>query len=457
MKLKSCAVAGSFYPADPKQLKDLTMGLLATNPCTGSRPQAIIVPHAGLRYSGAIAALAFNRVRPYLSYYQRIIILGPAHTEAFDFTAAIDAQKWRTPLGDINLDTQYTEQLIELKLLKYFDKAHALEHSLELQLPLLQCIGLKDLPIVPIVVGGKATAQTADLMQHLLQDDKNLLIISSDLSHFHPYHQAMQTDTQTIEKIKAAQSNITPRQACGCYPLNALLSHSEQFLLNVEQLGYCNSGDTGTNRESVVGYSAFALTPTFSQAQRKHMLALARQAIADGLIETSSLNIDSEKAYLQSQQACFVSLKIPDSSPNQLLQLRGCIGNLQVNGSLYQRLCRNAYLAAFKDSRFPPLSAAEFAQVIIEISILSTPESIEVTSQQQLLTQLKPGIDGLILRYQDKQATFLPSVWQQLPDPQQFVEQLKQKAQLAPDFWSNEMQCSVYHSITFSEKSITNS
>ena len=135
------------------------------------------------------------------------------------------------------------------------------------------------------------------------------------------------------------------------------------------------------------------------------------------------------------------------------MQLRGCIGNLKPRGSLFQSIRRNANLAAFEDHRFSPLQADELDSVVIEISILSPAKAINVKGQAELLTLLKPGVDGLILSCKTQQATFLPSVWQQLPDPQQFVAQLKIKAGLKADFWSKDMRCFIYQSINFSEQS----
>ena len=478
MKLKHSAVAGSFYPADPEQLSKLCLDLLASNPCPGDKPNAIIVPHAGFIYSGRIAALAYNRLQPYLNDIKRIFIFGPAHREGFDYLAALDASLWRTPLGDVHLDRDYTKRLVDKGWLQYFDKAHQQEHSLEVQLPLLQSIGLQDIPIIPIVVGRAPAEKSAALMQLLLEDEHNLLVISSDLSHFQPSLQAEQTDRNTIAKITALDSDISPRQACGCYPLNALLQVAEKMQRRVEALGYCHSGDSNGNKDSVVGYSAFALTARYSPprkslcsksvdefipkqskqytaTQKIEMLTIARQAIQQAFSNNNRAPKSQlqQADYLQPERSCFVSLKAPGKkNPNQM-QLRGCIGNLKPRGSLFQSIRRNANLAAFEDHRFSPLQADELDSVVIEISILSPAKAINVKGQAELLTLLKPGVDGLILSCKTQQATFLPSVWQQLPDPQQFVAQLKIKAGLKADFWSKDMRCFIYQSINFSEQS----
>lgn len=487
MHLKHSAVAGSFYPADPEQLNTFCLDLLAANPCLGSKPKAIIVPHAGFIYSGAIAALAFNRLQPYLADYKRIIIFGPAHREGFDYLAALNATQWRTPLGNVNLDTDYTAQLVKEGWLQYFNQAHQQEHSLEVQLPFLQCISLQNTPIIPIVVGRAPIARSVSLMQWLLKDEHNLLVISTDLSHFQPYSQAVLTDRQTISKISVFDSDISSSQACGCYPLNALLQAAQQLQLGIEPLGYCNSGDSAGNNDAVVGYAAFALTARdsalgepshnqqfdpstieltkgYSAAQKEQMLAIARQAIVQRLTEndttaqshlqptTLAYHRLNQAAYLQRQRSCFVSLKAPAKQPPNPLQLRGCIGNLEPSGTLLESIRRNANLAAFEDHRFLPLHTDELDSLVIEICILSPAQVLKVSTEAELLTRLRPGVDGLILRCNSQQATFLPSVWQQLPDPQQFVAHLKSKAGLAADFWSQDMQCFIYQGINFSEQ-----
>ena len=453
MKLKTAAVAGSFYPDDQQQLFSLVQRQLAANPCPGPKPRAMVVPHAGLIYSGSIAALAYNRVAPYLQSYRRIILLGPSHRVPFDFIAALDAKRWRTPLGDIDLDCEYTEKLVSSSAVRYYNSAHLHEHCLEVQLPFLQLIATADISIVPIVVGSAPAKEVQQVIAQLLADADNLIIISSDLSHFHPYQQAIEIDSDTRACIEGLQAKIQSTQACGCYPLNGLLANAVDLQLHCEFLGYCNSGDSGAGKEAVVGYAAFAFQEAFSQVQKQQMLHLARQSIISGLDTQSPATQMLQENYLQQLQACFVSLHINDTeTENSPGELRGCIGNLQARDSLAECINRNAFLAAFKDPRFAPLSRDELDKIVIEISVLTEPKQLSVNCEQQLLELLRPGIDGLIIRHQQQQATFLPSVWEQLPDPALFVGQLKAKAGFDSDFWHSDMQCFIYTAIIFSEQ-----
>ena len=459
MKVKNCAVAGHFYPRQPAELRQLINSLLRANPQWGDKPKAVIVPHAAPRFSGAIAALGFNRIRPFIHEFKRVVILGPAHRVAFNYVAALDADIWRTPLGDIAIDRHYTEQLISRKRVQYLDQAHEEEHSIEVQLPFLQAIGLAQVPILPLVVGAAEPALTRHLIVDILSDADNLLIISSDLSHFQAYQQAIKFDRATINTILSNNAQINSQQACGCYPINGFLAHLATQQYDAQALGYCNSGDTGGSKDSVVGYASFAFTEIFNQQTRAHILAIVRQTITQqirnsdvaelGTKDDDNIKEVLKRAIFQRPYACFVTLNTVNGGHKQL---RGCIGNLQVNGTLGESLVKNAALAAFKDTRFQPLAAAELAAIEIEVSILTRPQPLLVTSEQQLIEILQVNVDGLILRYKEHQATFLPAVWAQLNNPIDFIRQLKLKAGLAADFWSQDIVCFTYQALKIAEK-----
>ena len=258
MKIKQAAVAGLFYPDDPDRLALLVSQLLTDNPQYGSQPRAMIVPHAGLIYSGAIAARAYNRLRPYVNNIRRVVLMGPSHRVPLVSLATLSAERWRTPLGDINLDTAYRQQLINTGLVSNHDSAHAQEHCLEVQLPFLQLIGLDRAALVPIVVGRVPARQVAAVIEYVLEDPQTLLLVSSDLSHFHAYREACRLDAETAQHIEALQADLRPDQACGCFAMNGLLLSAQQLGLRAEPLGHCNSGDTAGDKSRVVGYAAYA-------------------------------------------------------------------------------------------------------------------------------------------------------------------------------------------------------
>ncbi len=185
----------------------------------------------------------------------------------------------------------------------------------------------------------------------------------------------------------------------------------------------------------------------YSEIDRETLLSLARKSIQHG-IDTGRALVINPASYsdaLQQQRASFVTL-------TQQKLLRGCIGHLQAYQPLVIDVVENAFSAAFNDPRFPALGADELEKTQIEISVLSIPQALEVENEQQLIQKLNPGKDGLILEDGLYRATFLPSVWEQLPRAEEFVEALKSKAGMPSGYWSNSMQIFIYHTISFSEK-----
>ncbi|MEQ1528630.1 MAG: AmmeMemoRadiSam system protein A [Methylococcales bacterium] len=178
---------------------------------------------------------------------------------------------------------------------------------------------------------------------------------------------------------------------------------------------------------------------SLSKDQQQLLLVLAKTAIHHGLKTGAPLavNLVDYPAELRVPRATFVTL-------HKNHDLRGCMGKLEAGKPLAIDIAENAYSAAFNDPRFPPLVAAEFPYVQIHLSILTPAEPITFSSEQDLLGQLKPGIDGLILQEGRRRATFLPSVWETLPNPEQFLRHLKQKAGLPADYWSEQISISRY-------------
>ena len=187
-------------------------------------------------------------------------------------------------------------------------------------------------------------------------------------------------------------------------------------------------------------------TSDLDAGARRTLLELARRSIANGLREGRALAAHAGDFgdTLQATRAAFVTLKEGE-------RLRGCIGHLQAVQPLVQDVAENAFAAAFRDPRFPPLQPDEFDGVRIEISVLSPPEPMRFTSEQDLLAQIRPGRDGLILEDGAARGTFLPSVWESLPDPGDFLRHLKLKAGLPPDHWSPQLRMSRYRTESFAE------
>ena len=251
------AVAGLFYPDDPVELRAVVSGFLAAaEPCNG-RPRALIVPHAGYVYSGAVAASAFRALHSVAGSVERVVLLGPAHRVAFRGIATPGSDCFETPLGGISLDLAAIARIEALGLASANALAHRHEHSLEVQLPFLQEV-LGRFELVPLVVGDADAEDVAALLQELW-DARTLVIVSSDLSHYHPYDEAKRMDASTAQAIELRASDLDGEQACGCRPLTGLLLACRQRGLGVRTLDLRNSGDTAGDRSRVVGYGAWAI------------------------------------------------------------------------------------------------------------------------------------------------------------------------------------------------------
>lgn len=258
LSVRPAAVAGLFYPGDPQTLRDLVHRQLADNPSRDASPKVLIAPHAGYVYSGPVAARAYNLLAPVAATLRRVVLFGPAHRVALRGVALPTVDAFRTPLGDVPLDTQAMRDLDDLPQVIRSDEAHREEHSLEVHLPFLQTV-LGEFKLVPLVVGWAAAADVAAVMERLWGGDETLLVISSDLSHYHAYTEARRIDTDTAERIETLQASLTGDQACGCHCLNGLLEVARRRRLRIQRLDLRNSGDTAGDPARVVGYGAWTL------------------------------------------------------------------------------------------------------------------------------------------------------------------------------------------------------
>ncbi len=253
---RPAAVAGAFYAAEAatlnRDLKALLDGVEATMP---SCPKALIVPHAGYIYSGQVAAQAYRELMGFEEAIARVVLVGPAHRVAPRGLALPSADAFHTPLGSVPIDRDASDKLAQLAGVCYHDEAHALEHSLEVQLPFLQKV-LDHFKVVPLLAGHAADEDVAAALRLLWGGPETLIIISSDLSHFHPYELARCIDEQTVERILDKTADLTPEQACGGTPVNGLLALARENDLEPLLLAQCNSGDTAGSHDRVVGYCA---------------------------------------------------------------------------------------------------------------------------------------------------------------------------------------------------------
>lgn len=256
--IRRAAVAGSFYPADPDELRAAIQGYLENAQGNGaSIPKAIIVPHAGYIYSGPIAATAYKRLAPARGTIKRVVLLGPAHRVGFRGLALSSADRFATPLGDVPVDVAAVRSLAGFPHVILLDEAHAREHSLEVHLPFLQEV-LGDFSLIPIAVGEASPDDVARVLDALWGGPETLIVVSSDLSHYYDYATAQKLDAATSRAIvEMRPEDIRLEQACGRRPVNGLLVAAKRRGLRAALLDLRNSGDTAGDRSEVVGYGAY--------------------------------------------------------------------------------------------------------------------------------------------------------------------------------------------------------
>jgi AmmeMemoRadiSam system protein B len=251
------SVAGMFYPADAASLSQDVQTLLAQAESRGPAPKALIAPHAGYVYSGPVAASAYARLRPLAGQIRRVVLFAPSHRVPFAGLAASSATRFRTPLGDVQVDRQAVETALRLSQVREFDAAFDGEHALEVQLPFLQS-ALGDFQLVPFVVGDARGADVAEVIETLWGGDETLIVVSSDLSHYLDYASARARDRHTTTAIEALDATaIDYHDACGRIPVQGLLLAARRHGLHVETVDLRNSGDTAGPKDRVVGYGAY--------------------------------------------------------------------------------------------------------------------------------------------------------------------------------------------------------
>jgi AmmeMemoRadiSam system protein B len=252
------AVAGSFYPAEPDRLRREVVELLAdAETALKIAPKALIAPHAGYIYSGSSAATAFATLRDSAQTLARIVLIGPAHYVPIRGIALPTVDAFETPLGRVVVDHDALNKITGLPFVSRNDAAHAPEHALEVELPFLQIV-LPSFSLLPLIVGDATAHEVAQVLARLWSGPETLLVISSDLSHYHSYETARRLDAATAAAIENGDwASLGPGQACGYLPIAGLLIEANRRNLKARRLSLCNSGDTAGPRDQVVGYGAW--------------------------------------------------------------------------------------------------------------------------------------------------------------------------------------------------------
>jgi hypothetical protein len=456
--------------------------------------KALICPHAGYIYSGQVAAYSFKQVVN--KKFDSIIIISPSHSESFDFVSIFDGDAYNTPLGKVTIDKKRSRLLVENNpKIQFSDKGHNNEHSIEVQLPFLQYM-FEEFEFIPVVIGSQSRQNIHAIgktIGEVFKEENILVIASTDLSHYHPYNDAVILDKQVenlVEKFdidnleeEFLKNNI---EMCGGGPVAATMIAAKN--LGADKaivLKYLNSGDVSGERKAVVGYLAAALfkdekpgissTQTGNKKERnpvidnskkdnnsktiKNMKNNNNSPDNEELDDATSMSLNKKEKLIlleiarESIKSAILGIKPGISNINDVIlnekcgafvtitingKLRGCIGNIRATNPLWETVKIMAREAALNDPRFYPLTPADIKNTRIEISVLSPFKLINNTDE------IKVGTHGLFIKKGFYQGLLLPQVARDYKwDRTQFLKETCHKAGLPENAWQDK-NCEIY-------------
>jgi len=461
--IKKPNVSGSFYSSDLEVLSVQIDNFINKAEVEKIEEDitTVISPHAGYIYSGPVAAFGYKAIKS--KDYNTVIILAPSHFFGFNGISVWDEGAFRTPLGDTHVDDKFTRELmVQTGEVKFIPEAFSKEHSLEVQIPFLQKVLENNFKIVPIVMGQISLEDCkvfASALKKIIAQRRDVLVVAStDLSHYHPYSDAVGIDKRTLEYIKNFDFNglwneasIGNIELCGLHPvITSLILAKEQNVSGIKVLKYANSGDTAGDKRRVVGYASIIIydqdkkkgeADMLNKAQREKLLKIAQESLENYIKTGKRKEFSVDDSGLTRVQGAFVTLTKEG-------QLRGCIGRIVADKPLFQVIADMAIEAATGDPRFPPLTKKELLDIEIEISVLSPFEKIDDVNK------IEVGKHGIMIRKGFYSGLLLPQVatdysW----DRDTFLKHTCHKAGLAPDTWKDKSaDIYIFSAEVFSEK-----
>lgn len=452
--VRPAAVAGKFYTSSPAALRKEIVSYCSHRPSIDGSVRMLISPHAGYVFSGPVAGMGYSLISKTIS---RVILIGPSHYEQINGISLTDKRMYQTPLGDVPVDNELVKVLKKSPIVHMSKHAEMPEHCLEVQLPFLQ-VQLDPFKIIPILTGKTDPEAVAELLLPYI--DKNTLVVaSSDLSHYYPQTDARELDNKTIATIMAGEKSGFI-DGCGETPIRIIMTLAKKLNLTPVKLDARTSWETAPDygeKNRVVGYASIAFIETDQQMKtvdQTHndkltgdhqaiLLDIARKSLVACVTKKDMASVEIPDM-LKENRGCFVTLTINNS-------LRGCIGYIEPIMPLYKAVIENARNAALSDPRFDPVAISELDSICIEVSVLTVPVPLAYNDPDDLLKKLRPQIDGVILSHHGAQSTFLPQVWEQLPDKIQFLQHLSMKAGLPADSWK-KASYKIYQAEHFKEK-----
>ena len=447
---KKALFAGSFYPSDERELNNLLNSFKAdkNNNACKYKSKAIIVPHAGIAYSGHAAMAAYKHFMP----SENIFIIAPSHHENFPNIVLPEYSFFETPLGSIEVNNRLIKEIAEKFPCIISNIPFESEHSIEVQLPFLQNITSTGFPqnavdfvknirqfgkkfrIVPILVGKCDYRLIADIIAEYWENSS--FVITSDLSHFYSQDECRQIDTYTATIIESGKIDcFEPEQACGLIGIKGLVEFANNNDCSMIRAEMYNSGDVSDDKERVVGYGSWYL---YAGKKNEYIEKYYRDYIIDIVRQSIVYTINGENFVPQNIPPVLLELGASFVTIELNGRLRGCIGSIYPTRPLILDLIDNAKNAGFQDPRFIPLTIEELENIQVSVSILSPIKRIKFKDEKDLLSKIYPY--GIIISDGDYRAVYLPMVWEQLPDREIFLNSLKEKAGLPPAYFSKTLE-----------------
>lgn len=462
--IKQPVVAGTFYSDSSSRLsKDLQQFLKKPKPILQDKKIiALIVPHAGYKYSAGVAAYSYKAIEG--EPIRTVILIGASHYEHFEGALVYPKGAWRTPLGDVFIDSELAQRLIDVDAKISADQSvFAREHSLEVQLPFLQTV-LDDFKIVPILMGRLSYASSEALASAILMATENrddvLVIASTDMSHYHSYSEANEIDAATIKELMRLNPKTLyyklvtgESELCGgAAVVSALIYANHQVKSEIKVLNYANSGDVTADKNRVVGYLSALIyvhpvrneisnraslegeskmnahsQDQLNKEQKKRLLEIARQSVNAYVISGKTLDFEETDPFLLAHMGAFVTI-------HNNGKLRGCIGNIIGQQPLYLTVRDMAIASSTNDRRFSPVTVDELEQIDIEISVLTKPKIVSDVEK------IKMGVHGVIVKRGLSSGVFLPQVADETGwSREEFLSNLcAHKAGLPADAWKDK-------------------
>lgn len=437
--VRPAAEAGRFYPNDAKELAEKIRKVMEAAPKVSKDPvKMVLVPHAGLDFSAQMAANAFKQLAP---GFERAVIVAGNHSNQAHFQGASPdkATHYQVPGLEVKV-SPVAAQLLGKAGFPDAPLAHG-NHMIEIELPFLsQVNGGKPFEIVPLIVGRLGRPEADSLAAELakLADAKTVFVFSVDMSHFHPYDEALALDKPCLDAMARVNADdlVSRCETDADQVLLTMLDLGVRLALTPRLIGYTNSGETPVigDKSRVVGYGAMVWEDRFelNREEQVALLALARRSaetkVRDGKEIGVPPEIVSRYPRLMTERGAFVTLREEG-------ELRGCIGTLQAHQPLAKDVVENAVNAAVNDRRFKPVAPEELPKIHIDISVLDAPRPLAGVTGEALVKFLGEKKPGLIIQYKGRRSTFLPSVWEEIATPVEFVEHLCRKQGSPSNCW----------------------